>query len=181
MTPRRVAAVAVGSGPPDCWWGFRWSRWAASPCWSAGAAIGCGRPARVAALMLRRTGSVQPCRPAQQATPAAPDFEAAPFAFDPVARASTFLQALADADFRTAYEMSAPRAAAGGLALRSGSWKHTAGFWLGFGQLSVRGPSLATARSVPLRNRWCPWPSIRRADLLDVLFRFGERSGPSCT
>ena len=43
-----------------------------------------------------------------QVTPAAPDFQAAPFAFDPVARASAFLQALADEDFRTAYEMSAP-------------------------------------------------------------------------
>ena len=42
-----------------------------------------------------------------QVTPAAPNFEAAPFAFDPVARASAFLQAMADDDFRTAYQMSA--------------------------------------------------------------------------
>ena len=42
-----------------------------------------------------------------QVTPAKPDVEVAPFSFDPVARASAFLQALANEDFRTAYEMSA--------------------------------------------------------------------------
>ena len=48
-----------------------------------------------------------PARVCAQVTPAAPDFAAAPFAFDPVARASAFLQALTDEDFRTAYEMAA--------------------------------------------------------------------------
>ena len=41
------------------------------------------------------------------ATAAAPDFEAAPFAFDPEARAQAFVQAMADDDFATAYDMLA--------------------------------------------------------------------------
>lgn len=41
------------------------------------------------------------------ATAAAPDFETAPFAFDPEARAQAFVQAMADDDFATAYDMLA--------------------------------------------------------------------------
>lgn len=41
-------------------------------------------------------------------TPAAPDFEVAPFAFDPEARALTFAQALLDEDYHSAYAMLAP-------------------------------------------------------------------------
>ncbi len=41
------------------------------------------------------------------ATAAAPDFESAPFAFDPEARAQAFVQAMADDDFATAYDMLA--------------------------------------------------------------------------
>ena len=41
-------------------------------------------------------------------TPAAPDFEVAPFAFDPEARALAFAQALLDEDYRSAYAMLAP-------------------------------------------------------------------------
>ena len=40
-------------------------------------------------------------------TPAAPDFEVAPFAFDPEARALAFAQALLDEDYRSAYAMLA--------------------------------------------------------------------------
>ena len=61
----------------------------------------------VAVLMAMRSGSFRPAA-CEAATPAAPDFAAAPFAFDPEARAFAFLQALANAEFRTAYEMSAP-------------------------------------------------------------------------
>lgn len=44
----------------------------------------------------------------EAATPAAPDFEVAPFAFDPEERALTFAQALLDEDYRSAYAMLAP-------------------------------------------------------------------------
>ena len=44
----------------------------------------------------------------ETAVPAAPDFAAQPFAFDPVVRAKAFVQALADEDFKSAYEMLAP-------------------------------------------------------------------------
>ena len=43
----------------------------------------------------------------EAATLAAPDFEAAPFAFDPEARALAFVQAMATDDFQTAYGMLA--------------------------------------------------------------------------
>lgn len=61
----------------------------------------------IAVLMVMRSGSFRPAA-CETATPAAPDFEAAPFAFDPAARAAAFLHALANADFQTAYERSAP-------------------------------------------------------------------------
>lgn len=61
----------------------------------------------IAALLA--TGTVGPDVPAcEAATPAQPDFQAAPFAFDPEARALAFVQAMADDDFQTAYEMLAP-------------------------------------------------------------------------
>ena len=44
----------------------------------------------------------------EAATPAPPDFEVAPFAFDPEARALAFGQALVDHDYRRAYAMLAP-------------------------------------------------------------------------
>ena len=44
----------------------------------------------------------------EAATPAPPDFEAAPFAYDPEARALAFGQALIDQDYQRAYAMLAP-------------------------------------------------------------------------
>ena len=44
----------------------------------------------------------------EASTPAAPDFEAAPFAFDPESRAKAFVQAMANDEFQNAYEMLAP-------------------------------------------------------------------------
>ena len=46
-------------------------------------------------------------RACETAQPAAADFTAPPFAFDPVARAQVFVEALADEDFKAAYEMLA--------------------------------------------------------------------------
>ena len=43
----------------------------------------------------------------EAATPTPPDFQTAPFAFDPEARASAFVQAMADDDFQAAYSMLA--------------------------------------------------------------------------
>lgn len=46
-------------------------------------------------------------RACETATPTLPDFQAAPFAFDPEARAYAFVQAMADDDFQAAYSMLA--------------------------------------------------------------------------
>ena len=43
----------------------------------------------------------------ETATPTLPDYQAAPFAFDPEARAYAFVQAMADDDFQAAYSMLA--------------------------------------------------------------------------
>lgn len=50
------------------------------------------------------TATVPDC---EAVTPAAPDFDVAPFAYDPEARALSFAQALLDEDYRSAYAMLA--------------------------------------------------------------------------
>ncbi|MCY3747750.1 MAG: alpha/beta hydrolase [Chloroflexi bacterium] len=64
-----------------------------------------GLAALVALTLVINAGTVPAC---EAATPAPPDFEAAPFAFDPEERALTFGQALVDQDYRSAYAMLAP-------------------------------------------------------------------------
>ncbi|MDE0004103.1 MAG: hypothetical protein OXQ29_15545 [Rhodospirillaceae bacterium] len=59
--------------------------------------------------VLLATRIVGPGVPACEATtPSSPNFQAAPFDFDPEAQAYAFVQAMADDDFQTAYEMLAP-------------------------------------------------------------------------
>ena len=65
---------------------------------------GSGLAVLIALTLLVNAVTVPAC---QAATPALPDFEAAPFAFEPEAQARTFVQAMADGSFRTAYEMVA--------------------------------------------------------------------------
>ena len=165
-TPRRVAALAVGAGLLIV---VGISVVTVVSRNLRDAAI-FGRPARVATVPAPVV-TVSACA---QVTPAAPDFEAAPFAFDPVARASTFLQALANEDFRTAYEMTAlellPADSLCALQLETYSGSRTDSEALG-------GPAwqrLQRATSEPLVSlAFDP-----ATDLLDVLFRFGERSTP---
>ena len=58
----------------------------------------------LALALMRNADTVPAC---EAATPAAADFEVAPFAFDPEKRARTFVRAMADDDFETAYGMLA--------------------------------------------------------------------------
>ena len=58
----------------------------------------------VALTLLIDAATVPAC---EEATPAPPDLEAAPFAFDPEARAQAFVQAMAGNEFVAAYEMVA--------------------------------------------------------------------------
>lgn len=64
-----------------------------------------GLAALVALVLLVDALTVPAC---EAATPAAPKFGVAPFAFDPEARAKAFVHAMANDEFRTAYEMLAP-------------------------------------------------------------------------
>ena len=64
-----------------------------------------GLAALIALTLLINAATVPAC---EAATPAPPDFEAAPFAFDPEARALALGQALINDDVRVAYEMLAP-------------------------------------------------------------------------
>ena len=64
-----------------------------------------GLAALVALTLVINVVAVPVC---EAATPAPPDFEAAPFAFDPEERALIFGQALVDQDYRRAYAMLAP-------------------------------------------------------------------------
>ena len=59
----------------------------------------------IALVLLGRADTTPAC---EAVTPAAADFEAAPFAFDPEERALAFAQALLDEDYRSAYAMLAP-------------------------------------------------------------------------
>jgi len=58
----------------------------------------------IALVLLGRADTTPAC---EAVTPAAPDFEVAPFAFDPEARALAFAQALLDEDYHSAYAMLA--------------------------------------------------------------------------
>ncbi|MYD95407.1 MAG: hypothetical protein F4Y02_17365 [Chloroflexi bacterium] len=129
-----------------------------------------GRPAHVATV----SAPVVTVPACAQVTPAVPDFEVAPFAFDPVARASTFLQALANEDFRTVYEMTAlellPADSLCALELETYSGSRTDSDAFG---------SLAWQRLQRVTSE----PSVSLAfdpatDLLDVLFQYGDRSTP---
>lgn len=64
-----------------------------------------GLAALIALTLVINAATVPAC---EAATPAPPDFEAAPFAFDPEARALVLGQALVNDDIRVAYEMLAP-------------------------------------------------------------------------
>ncbi|MDE0047750.1 MAG: alpha/beta fold hydrolase, partial [bacterium] len=64
-----------------------------------------GLAALVALTLVVNAVTVPAC---EEATPAPPDFEVAPFAFDPEARALAFGQALVDQDYHRAYTMLAP-------------------------------------------------------------------------
>ena len=80
--------------------------------WTLGRTVGLAGGASLATavvlVVLLATGVVAPGVPAcEAATPTPPDFQAAPFAFDPEARAYAFVQAMADDDFPTAYSMLA--------------------------------------------------------------------------
>ena len=165
-TPRRVAALVVGTGLLVV---VGISVVTVVSRNLRDAAI-FGRPARVATVPAPVV-TVPACA---QVTPAAPDFEAAPFAFDPVARASTFLQALANEDFRTAYEMTAlellPADSLCALQLETYGGSRTDSEALG-------GPAwqrLQRAASEPLVSLTFD-PTT---NLLDVLFQFRERSTP---
>ena len=61
----------------------------------------------IALVLLGRADTTPAC---EAVTPAAADFEAAPFAFDPEAQARMFVQAMAENDFQTAYGMLAVEA-----------------------------------------------------------------------
>jgi len=75
---------------------------------TVGLSGGASLVAAVVIGVLLATGTVGPGVPAcEAATPALPDYQAAPFAFDPEARAHAFVQAMADDDFETAYAMLA--------------------------------------------------------------------------
>ena len=67
-------------------------------------AIGLVGSALLAIALIRNADTVPAC---EAATPAPADFEAAPFAFDPEERARTFVRAMADDDYETAYGMLA--------------------------------------------------------------------------
>ncbi|MCY3896770.1 MAG: alpha/beta fold hydrolase [Chloroflexi bacterium] len=67
--------------------------------------MGTGLVTLVALTLLIDRDMVPAC---EAVTPAPPNFDVAPFAFDPEARALTFAQALLDEDYRSAYAMLAP-------------------------------------------------------------------------
>lgn len=67
-------------------------------------AIGLVGSALLALALIRNADTVPAC---EAATPAASDFAVAPFAFDPEERARTFVRAMADDDYETAYGMLA--------------------------------------------------------------------------
>ena len=67
--------------------------------------FGSGLAVLTALTLLINAVTVPAC---EAATPAPPDFEAAPFTFDPEARALALGQALINDDVRVAYEMLAP-------------------------------------------------------------------------
>ncbi len=67
--------------------------------------VGLALTALIALVLLGRADTTPAC---EAVTPAPPDFEVAPFAFDPEARALAFAQALLDEDYRSAYAMLAP-------------------------------------------------------------------------
>lgn len=108
-----------------------------------------------------------------QVTPAAPDYQAAPFAFDPEARASAFLQAMVDEDFRTAYEMSAVEAVPGD-SLCGHEWEADVDI------ASLTAAELSILRRSVDRQRAAVDPSVSlrfspALDLLDVEFRVAPR------
>ena len=61
--------------------------------------------ALIALTLLVNAGTVSDC---EAATPAPPDLDAEPFAFDPEARAYAFIKAMADDDFQTALRDGGP-------------------------------------------------------------------------
>lgn len=74
---------------------------------TVGLSGGASLVAAVVIAVLLATGVVSPGVPAcEAATPAAANFEAAPFAFDPEAKAYSFAEAFAKGDFQTAYGMA---------------------------------------------------------------------------
>ena len=82
--------------------------WRLRVAWRAAFALGLfssGLAAMVGLTLLINAVTGPAC---EAATPAQPDFEAAPFAFDPESRAKAFVQAMANDEFQTAYEMLAP-------------------------------------------------------------------------
>lgn len=74
---------------------------------AVGLSGGASLVAAVVIVVLLATGVVSPGVPAcEAAMPAAPNFEAAPFAFDPEAKAYSFVEAFSEGDFKTAYGMA---------------------------------------------------------------------------
>ena len=67
-------------------------------------AVGLVGSGLLALVLVGNADAVPAC---EVATAAAPDFESAPFVFDPEERAQAFVQAMADDDFETAYDMLA--------------------------------------------------------------------------
>ena len=67
-------------------------------------AVGLVGSGLLALILVGNADAVPAC---EVATAAAPDFESAPFAFDPEERAQAFVQAMAHDDFETAYDMLA--------------------------------------------------------------------------
>ena len=86
-------------------WRFRVAWWSHVGLALAFGLFSSGLAALIGLTLLINAVKVPAC---ETATPAPPDFEAAPFAFDPEARALALGHALVNDDIRVAYEMLAP-------------------------------------------------------------------------
>ncbi len=86
-------------------WALRVSWWTHVVMAAGLGLFGSGLALLVALVLLTDAVTTPAC---EAATPTQPDFEAAPFAFDPESRAIAFVQAMASDEFQDAYEMLAP-------------------------------------------------------------------------